>query len=137
MNESIPNQDEIEKNEKMGISQEMISLAESLSHSQEAFPFYGIEPTAYSKIRETDENYPGYTTPIDELIERFKEKGLKVTMGPHPESGNIFVLPADSDDIENDGISPRQLQIGEGMNDELKRLISASLAYYELANRES
>ncbi|MFA6416529.1 MAG: hypothetical protein WCW56_03570 [Candidatus Paceibacterota bacterium] len=136
MNESIPNPDEIKKIEKARIAQEMISLAESLSRSQEAFPFYGIEQVAYLKMRETDENYPGYTTPIDELIERLKEKGLKIVLGPHPESGNIFVLPADSDDIDRDSLSPYKLQVGEGMNDELKQLISASLAYYDLANRE-
>ncbi len=120
MSEGIPTRSEKEPTRK----ERTIALAVELSEGRESFPFPGVDPEAYSKIKAGQEEDPGYSTPIDELVERFKNEGIKVVLGKHPESGNVFILPSQSDDIENDSIFPRHLQINEGMNDKLKELIS-------------
>ncbi|MEI6528555.1 MAG: hypothetical protein WCO10_02690 [bacterium] len=102
---------------------EIISLATEISGSQEIFSFPGVDQEAYAKIKAEDEEYPGCTTPIDEIIKRFKAEGIKVVLGKDPESGNVYILPAQSSDIENDGLFPKVLITTEGMNDNLKKLI--------------
>ena len=103
--------------------EKIIALTIELRGSHETFAFPGIDPEAYSKMKATDEEYPGYTTSTDELIERFKNEGAKVALGKNPESGNVFVVPAQSSDIEMDSISPQQLQLTEEMDERLKELI--------------
>ncbi|MDO8407817.1 MAG: hypothetical protein Q7S95_01090 [bacterium] len=100
-----------------------IQLGRGLFESHEHFPFPGIDPEAYPKIKATEEEFPGYTTPIDELIERFKNEGMKVVLGEIHESGSVFILPVGSENIEEDSIGPWQLQISEGMDERLKNLI--------------
>jgi len=104
---------------------EYVLLAKEIIERQETFPFPGIDPEAYSKIKVDEEQSPGYSTPIDELLERFRNEGMKVVLGKHPESGNVFILPAQSDDIENDNLFPKHLLPGEEMNEKLKKLILA------------
>lgn len=104
--------------------EQIIALAVELHERGEAFPFPGIDPESYSKMKADEEEYPGYTTPIDEIIERFKSEGVKVVVGKNPQSGNVYVVPSQSTNIEMDSISPKQLQITEGMDEKLKELIS-------------
>ena len=110
------------ESEKMSKA-EYIRLAERLSHA-ESFPFTGISQDSYSEIKATED--PEYATPIDVLIERFKEHGMKVVLGKYPESGNVFILPADSDNIEEDNVFPHHLKISNDMESELKKLILAN-----------
>ena len=119
MSEGIPTHSEKEPTRK----EKIILLAAELFESNETFPFSGIDPESYSKMKAVEEEDPGYTTPIDEIIERFKNEGIKVVLGKNPQSGNVYVLPAESTNIEMDSISPRQLQINEGMNEKLRELI--------------
>jgi len=119
MSEGIPTNSEKEPTRK----EKIISLAKELFESQEVFPFPGVDPESYSKMKSGEIEDPGYTTPIDEIIERCKNEGMKVVLGKNPQSGNVFVLPAQSDNIEIDSISPKRLQLSEGMNEYLKELI--------------
>ena len=100
-----------------------IELAKELAESHERFPFPGIDSQAYAQIKADEAEYPGYTTPIDELIERFTNEGIRVDMGPFPESGNVLILPAQSTDINNDSIIPRQLHTGGVVGAGLRELI--------------
>lgn len=106
-----------------GIKNNYLALAEKLQQKQEGFSFSGIDPDSYSKIKADEEKYPGYTTPIDELILRFQTQGIKVALGKNPKSGNVFILPLDSNDIESDSIAPRQLKITADMDEELMKLV--------------
>ena len=72
--------------------------------SQENLDFSGISQKTYEDFKRVDEEYPGYTTPIDKLLERFSAEGMKIILGKNPDSGNVFVLPCNSDDIESDSI---------------------------------
>lgn len=121
MNEDPTKQSEnSEKEQKKG---EFIALARELSESHESFPFPGIDQESYAAMKSAEEEFSGYATPIDELIERFENEGIKVSLGEYPESGNVFILPSGSDDIENDSVFPRHLQIDEAMDERLKQLI--------------
>lgn len=103
--------------------EQIIALAKELSENSEEFPFPGIDPDSYLRLKAVDEELPGYVTPIDELIKRFEDEGMKIGLGKNPESGNIYILPSGSDDIENDSISLKDLQI-KGITDEkLRELI--------------
>lgn len=119
MSEGISTYSEKEPTRK----EKIISLAVELSENNEIIPFSGVAPEAYSKMKEDEGEFPGYTTPIDDLIERFKNEGMKIVLGKNPQSGNVYVLPAGSTNIEMDSISPRQLQLTNEMGEKLKELI--------------
>ncbi len=98
-------------------------MALELSGRSERFMFPGIEPGAYATMKLEEEQFIGYATPIDTLIERFVQEGMKVVLGTNPKSGNIFILPKSSDDIENDSILPKHLLLDASMDERLKALI--------------
>jgi hypothetical protein len=112
---------EVEKEQR---KKRIIALSKELSESGESFPFLGINPYSYQKLKADEDEFPGYAAPIDELIHRFKREGMKVVLGNDPESGNVFILPRGSDDVENDSIFPKHLKIGKNMDKRLKELIS-------------
>lgn len=117
--------DNPEENKKDKLSKKII-LAQEFMKSKESFAFPGIKEESYQTIKKQEEEYPGCATPIDELLERFNREGFKVTLGKFPESGNVFVLPFHSDDIENDNLLPRHLNI-EGISDsQMKEFIMLS-----------
>lgn len=120
MSEGIPTRSEKEPTRR----EKIITLAVELHERSEVFPFVGIDLESYSRMKAAEEEYPGYTTPIDEIVDRFKNEGMKVVLGKNPQSGNVFVLPAQSDNIEMDSISLKQLQISGGMNEKLQELVS-------------
>ena len=109
--------------------QKKISLAIELSQNRESFPFHGIDTETYERMKvdeakEIEEYGFVLATPIDEILERMKTEGIKVVLGKNPESGNVYILPMQSDDIKNDSIFPKHLP-SEGITDEkLKELIS-------------
>jgi hypothetical protein len=104
---------------------EYIALAKELHESKEVYPFPGIDPESYQTIKAEDQEYPGYTTPIDEILEKLKAQGMKVVLSTSdPESGNIFILPSQSEDMD-DSLFPKHLTLSGGMDDKIKRLILA------------
>ena len=116
--------------------EKIIALALELNENHEGFPFPGIEPEAYEKIKagiEAEKDATDYdisSPTLDELIARFNKEGMKVFPGKYPESGNVSVLPMGSDetgeDIKYDSILPKNLRITEGMDSKLKELILLS-----------
>jgi hypothetical protein len=105
------------------INGDIYLLAAELSRNPEPLAFPGIEPDALERIRAADAEYPGLTTPIDEIISRCQSEGIKVVFGKDPSSTNVFILPAKSTDIEADSIVPKTLNITDGMDERIKRLI--------------
>lgn len=114
---------EITQQEKVAKMQELVK---KINESGESLSFPGIAPEAYLKMKETDENFPGYTTPTDEIIRRCRKEGIKIVFGNDPHSGDVFVLPTGSDDIRMDSIFPRQLAIEAVTNRYLRELIELS-----------
>ena len=123
------------ENKKEQIKKRMIDLGKELNESRVCFSFPGINPDSYAKIKTVEEEFPGFTTPIDELIERFKQEGMKIILGNHPESGNIYVLPFLSDDIESDSVPPKRLQISNGMDERIKELVTISKKWEDYHNK--
>lgn len=72
MSEDIPTRLEKEPTRK----EKIIALAMELYERGEVFPFEGVDPEQYSRMKADEEEYPGYTTPVDEIIERFKSEGM-------------------------------------------------------------
>ena len=101
----------------------ILELVKKINESGESIPFSGIHQEAYLKMKENDDEFPGYTTTVDEIIERCRKEGIKIVTGKHPGSGNVFVLPAESNNIEMDSISPHQLALDGIENEDLIELI--------------
>ena len=114
-----PTNSEREKFDLVGL----VNLAFEFQERGKHFPFPGIYPQAYEKLKAADEEDPGFTTPIDVLIARCNSEGIKVVLGKNFQSGNVYVLPAQSDDIEQDSINPKYLHTRDGMDERLKKLI--------------
>lgn len=125
MNEQIPGTPKHEV-EKAEVKSKYIEIAKELINRHERFSFPGLNEDAYNEIKAAETEYPGYSTPIDELLKKFQEQGVKVVFGKHGEAGDIYILPLQSDDIANDNIFPRQLKIIEGMDEQLVKLIKLS-----------
>lgn len=115
-----------ESDEKRKKIEKFVVLAKELSREQKGFSFPGIDPGSYLELKASEEEFPGFATPIDELSERLKSEGMKVVLGRDPNSGNVFILPQRSNNIEKDSIFPKHLQIIEGMDKRLKELILLS-----------
>lgn len=127
MSENPPN-----KSEGEGFIGELrkqeIALAHELAESGEIFPFPGIDPDAYGKLKADEEEFAAYDipieiAPIDEIVRRCTVEGMKIVLGPNPETGNIYILPKDSHNTGRDSILPKSLRIVEGMDARLQRLI--------------
>lgn len=123
----IPKKKEIKREGMESRKERLAVLSAELIESGEVFPFPGINPEAYEKLKadiERDAEKSGYTPAMfDELVERFKTEGMKITSGKYPESGNVFIVPAQSNNIENDNVFPRQLQ----MNAVTEKLVALAL----------
>ena len=128
---------ELGEKEKNQRRKRMIELGQVLDSQGEFFSFPGINSDGYAKIKATEEEYPDFSTPIDDLIERFKQEGMKVVLGAHPESGNVYVLPALSDDIEHDSVPFKHLQINSGMDKRIEELIILNKKENEYYNRKA
>lgn len=109
---------------------EYISLAEELSQNPEGFPFPGLNPDAYAKIKadeaRSDPYHPDRTPSIEARMQHFRNQGMKVVLGKNPQSGDVYILPRGSDDIEQDALFPKHLDIHDGMDPKLVELIEAS-----------
>ncbi|MES2225833.1 MAG: hypothetical protein V4480_03420 [Patescibacteria group bacterium] len=105
---------------------EYVRLAEVLSENLEGFPFPGIDPEAYSLLKEAEVEDPGYMTPLDERLKKFQEQGIRIVLSKHRESGMAFVIPAINGTIEEDSLAPRYLKINPDVNDDLRKLILAN-----------
>jgi hypothetical protein len=128
MNENIPNKSEKEiREQRIG---EYIALAREFVERGKIFPFPGISKELYESMKKTDEEmaeeYSGYFTPVDTMIENFKKEGVKVVLGDDPESGNIYIMPANGGTIEMDGMLIEYLNINGDMDEDIKKLILAS-----------
>jgi hypothetical protein len=119
-----PNQEKLELERRIKIER-TLTLVEKFNRETEVYPFVGIDPEVYKRMKQDDIDYPGFTTPIDEILQRLNDEGMKVVTGEgdHLESGNIYVLPASTDDTLEYGTLVEKLLISDGMDSTLRELI--------------
>jgi hypothetical protein len=109
-----------------------IDIAMELFEKRDLFPWPDIYQESYEKFKFTDEVlYPGLTAPIDEITARCRLEGIKIVLGKNPGSGNIFFLPAGSNDIEQWGLPIRHLMSDHVMDARLKKLIVRAQEFAE------
>lgn len=122
-----------ENNRGEEVIKEFVALAKELSENREGFPFPGIDPEEYSRMKATEMEFPDYTTPIDILTDKFRSEGVRVFLGQYPESGNVYMLPAGTDKVQSEDayISPKHLQINEAMDEKIKKLILMDRAVFK------
>ena len=108
---------------KLEKATKLLKLVEKINESNERIPFPGIHPEVYSRMKKDEEEFLDCVTPIDEIIKRCEEEGIKVVIGKNPESSNVFVLPADSTDIEMDSIPSYWLMIDAVKDERFRELI--------------
>ena len=103
----------------------LTEYAMKMNESRESFPFPGIETEVHKKMLATDREFPGYTTPVDILLDRCRAEGIKVILGKNPESGNVYIVPAGRSEPDNEDmyIFPRHLQVNEMMDGTLRALV--------------
>ena len=104
------NLEELKKLEEVRVKY-FLELVKKINESNEFIDFPGINQEIYLKMKKDEEEYPGYTTPIDTIKEAMQKDGIKIVLGNHPESGNVFVLPKSSNNIEEDSIALNQLEV--------------------------
>ncbi|OGG53329.1 hypothetical protein A3C20_04790 [Candidatus Kaiserbacteria bacterium RIFCSPHIGHO2_02_FULL_55_25] len=114
-----------------------MSSAAEMSESRESFPFPGIELEVHTKMIATDREFPGYTTPVDTLLDRCRGEGIRVMLGKNPESGNVYIVPAGRNEPDNEDmfILPRHLQINEMMDGDLRVLVIRDRLRYQSVRR--
>ncbi len=124
MNENKPNLPE-KGDKKPEVIERRVTLAKELNEQKEAFSFPGITDEAYQVIKEGENEFPGFATPIDEIIARCKEEGIKVVIVPgnNIETGTVHILPYGSNDIVNDNLFPRHLRTENVTDSRMKELI--------------
>lgn len=128
MSEGVPNPIETKRLRR----ERIIALARELSEGPESTPFPGLDQAAYEKLKAdiaVDADRSGYdiTSPtLDELVAKLKNEGMKVVVGSNPLVENVFILPMGSNDIQNESVLPKHLQITEEMDARLKELILLS-----------
>lgn len=131
MSESLPNHSSAEAPNKQELKSRFISLAKELANKPEGFPFPGVDEDTFKSLKAADEEYPGYTTPVGEIITRMQGEGIKIVLGEDPESGNVFALPLSSDDVGKDSLLPRHLNTVLEMDASLQTLILAQKSLFE------
>lgn len=119
----------IEKEKKIRRRKELsFELAEAAEH----FVFPGLVVGAYEQLKADDEYAdPDYVTPIDTLLELFKEQGLVVDSGSQlvetdKKSSVITVRPAATEAgfYGENLLHIKNLQIGDDMDPRLAELIA-------------
>ena len=111
------------KSERRMTKEAYYAFGRALSLERKGFKFRGLEKAAYAKLKEDDEQCPGFVTPIDELIAKFEAQGMKVVLSGHAKSCNVFILPVGSNNVEMDSVLPKSLRLSEDMDPRLKKLI--------------
>jgi hypothetical protein len=118
MNMEMPN-----FNKKQESAPNKLTLAIELMESNESLSFPGLNTESYNRLKAEEEEYPGFATPIDEIIKKCEEQGIKIEIGKNPDGSNMFLLPKDSDDVD-DSLRFKHLNIEAIDNEKLKKIAS-------------
>jgi hypothetical protein len=102
---------------------EYILLVLKFWDRQESFPFTGIAEKYAQRLEVERTECANFFSPLSELCARFRAEGMRLHLGKFPLNGDVYVVPKESTDTQNDCIMPRHLAIVPDMDPDLKRLI--------------
>ena len=118
MNMEMPN-----FNKRQESQPDTLTLAMELKESNERLSFPGLNTESYNLLKaEEEEEYPGFAPPIDEIITKCEEQGLKIEIGKNPDGSNMFLLPKNSDDLD-DSLRFKHLNRDSIDNEKFKKLV--------------
>jgi hypothetical protein len=126
------------RTEKKQRRAELAERIAKICERAESFPYTGLVDGAYEKIKQAEADaadYPGYATPIDTLVERFKSHGMRIDLGDDPGDGSVWVVPADSTIVSiygEDRVPAKHFNVTDDMDAELKTLLTLSKEYAAL-----
>jgi len=124
--ESNPESDRAFQSEKVMVATKLVERCEA----GEVFPFPGLRPDQYEIMKKEWEEEPEYSQDIDALISRFQNEGMKVVSSEHRASGNVFLLPASSNDLMSDSLLPRLVSVDAIVDDSLLELVVMENLHY-------
>jgi hypothetical protein len=132
MSHEAPNQ-RIERDpDEVTTKAEFTRLVEILCRDGERYPFPDIDPLTYQKLKEEEQEFPGVMTPIDVLVEKFKDEGMRFIAGTDASSGNLSIVPAISGDPVYDALQPKNLRPELITDRRVRALINAALNWQSL-----
>ncbi|MDB4984727.1 MAG: hypothetical protein JWM20_906 [Patescibacteria group bacterium] len=144
MNEQLPANNPIEslekrKERKEKLRLEITSFAAEIIASGETFPFPGLDNETYVKWKESEEFIPSEFafTSIDEILEKFKTEGMKLSLGDvYPadakHNGAVYVLPVSSTSVKEDGLLLKKIIIDGSADPRIKNLFSKVEEYEKI-----
>ena len=124
--------------EKNRRRQELADSILRICERAESFPYSGLVEGAYESLKQAEAeaaDYPGYATPIDELVQRFITHGMRIDVGDDLLSGSVWVVPADSTIVSiygEDRVPGKHFKVTDDMDPELKTLLTLSKEYAAL-----
>lgn len=131
VSEKDPNLAVKEAKERLEAARErFISLARELVGRKEKFPFSAIDPNLYESAKKVEEEYPGYSLPIDVMIDRFKDEGFKVVLGEP--LGTVLIMPFRSSDLYKSVLPLKYLLPTIDMDERLREIVLAQRKLVEL-----
>ncbi len=101
----------------------LLEKAKELFESHETFPFPGTRSGLRDRLKAEQDDYPGFSTPINVLLNRFDQEGMKVVLGAESGCGNVYVIPANSDDVYMDNLFPRHLALDKITDERVRALV--------------
>lgn len=106
-------------------------LVEKLAKEHEVLPYFPMNTEAYNNTKKDEKDHPEilhFMSPIDDKLKRMQEQGIKIVLSDkNPQSGNVFVLPAESTDILADSIVLKFIDFDDTIPETLKELLALKL----------
>lgn len=126
MNEKIEQGEPEATVEKETAGLRVRALAEVLAAERRVMAWPGIDPESYRIQKREEEEFPGFVTPIDEIIERCEQEGIRVYMVNNPRNLDVYIIPAGSSDPQQDSLLPRHLAPDPLMDESLAEIVELS-----------
>lgn len=98
-----------------------VELAKELMENNEELDFPGLNIESYNTLKSEEKEYLGFATSIDEIIIKCEDQGLKIEMGSNLDGSNMFLLPADSNNLD-DSLRFKHLNLDSISNGTFKKL---------------
>ena len=121
----------IEDAERKVRAEQTIALVEKLQELGEALPFPGMDATILAAKRAEEKADPDillYANAIDDILQRCQEQGIKIELTGSRNSGNVMVLPKQSNDPA-DNLRLQDLKLAAVTDPDLRTLIELKLQH--------